>query len=738
MKSLFENLEAEVDQNETDLRSGEIERKNLLITNENLVAECLSKDVFYTATDSVLNVSRFSDLHDAFTSAQKRIADLESENFNLRNKIQHDDHDSMIKHFSKLEVEHFNLQLKYQNLKERFGNKKPVTSSDAPSFDSLDADPTLDLKVLVSQNKDLTANLNALYDLNGRFRAENAKAQLKDNSKCVTIPDSKPKVLAPETLHEIVEEAKVERPLDTSLVSTFHYTQHSQELLEYVIDTCPKDFSPRDKQNASTNSLRKKRVTFVEPCKTSTHNTPPQVEHQKINLTNGPGIPSTGVKGASAASRSKPRSNMKKDRTLPAKSTLKQVEAHSRMNKSNEKQKNHQFPTTKVWRVKQVKQVWKATGKLFTTIGHQWRPTGRLLLLGDHCPLTRNTPPKVLPTKQWKPTGRLLPLGRQCPLVRSTALKSDCMPADPQETIAPFVQIVLWYLDSGYSKHMTGDRSRLRNFVKKFIETVIFRNDHFGAIMGYGDYVIGGNLEVTFRKHTCFVKNLDGVDLIKRSRGTNLYTISVDDMMRSSPICLLSKASKNKSWLWHRRLNHLNFGTLNDLARKDLVRGLPRLKFEKDHLCSACQLRKSRKATYKPKTINTIMEVLHTIHMDLCGPMRVQSINGKKYIQVIVDDYFRFTWVKFLRSKDETPAFVINLLKQLQVGLNKTVRFIWTDNGTEFVNKDLIDYYENIGITHEKTVPRTPQQNGIVERRNRTLVEAGRTMLIFSKAPLFL
>ncbi|GJX65640.1 hypothetical protein Tco_0299983 [Tanacetum coccineum] len=209
MKAVFENLEAEVDQNETDLRSGEIERKNLLITNENLVAECLSKDVFYTATDSVLNVSRFSDLHDAFTSAQKRIADLESENFNLRNKIQHDDHDSMIKHFSKLEVEHFNLQLKYQNLKERFGNKKPVTSSDAPSFDSLfvigklneqiqsrgnmirelkekisrltkknsDTDPTFDLKALVSQNKDLTAKLNALHDLNECFRAENAKVK---------------------------------------------------------------------------------------------------------------------------------------------------------------------------------------------------------------------------------------------------------------------------------------------------------------------------------------------------------------------------------------------------------------------------------------------------------------------------------------------------------------------------------------------------------------------------------
>ncbi|GKA25534.1 retrovirus-related pol polyprotein from transposon TNT 1-94 [Tanacetum coccineum] len=124
--------------------------------------------------------------------------------------------------------------------------------------------------------------------------------------------------------------------------------------------------------------------------------------------------------------------------------------------------------------------------------------------------------------------------------------------------------------------------------------------------------------------------------------------------------------------------------------------------------------------------------------MDLCGPMRVKTINGKKYILVIIDDHSRFTWVKFLRSKDETPEVVIKFLKQIQVGLNKTVRYICTDNGTEFVNKDLTEYYERVGIFHQKTVPRTPQQNGAVERQNRTLVEAARTMLIFSKAPMFL
>jgi transposase InsO family protein len=130
-----------------------------------------------------------------------------------------------------------------------------------------------------------------------------------------------------------------------------------------------------------------------------------------------------------------------------------------------------------------------------------------------------------------------------------------------------------------------------------------------------------------------------------------------------------------------------------------------------------------KKHTHKPKFVNSIMEVLHTLHMDLCGPMIVQSINGKKYVLVVVDDYSRFTWVKFLRSKDETPEIIIRLIKQLQVRLNKTVRFIRTDNGTEFVSKHLTQFYEGVGIIHENSVPRTPQQNGVVERRNRTIVE---------------
>ncbi|GKB91354.1 retrovirus-related pol polyprotein from transposon TNT 1-94 [Tanacetum coccineum] len=304
-----------------------------------------------------------------------------------------------------------------------------------------------------------------------------------------------------------------------------------------------------------------------------------------------------------------------------------------------------------------TKQVWKATGKLFANVGYQWRPTGKKFALGELCPLTK--------------------LSVQC------------------RTCHPLV--------SGLKLFKTYDGE---SFKAQELCGKVHRDRQF----------CDSSLEVAFRKHSCFVRDINGADLLKGSRSTNLYTISIDDMMKSSPICLLSKASKSKSWLWHRRLNHLNFGTINDLARKDLVRGLPRLKFEKDHLCSACQLGKSKKLSHKPKSENTNMEVLHSLHMDLCGPMRVQSIKGKKYILVIVDDYSRFTWVKFLRSKDETPEFIINFIKQIQVGLNKTVRYICTDNGTEFVNQVMSEYYEGVDVFHQKSVPRTPQQNGVVER----------------------
>nr|GFA82666.1 putative ribonuclease H-like domain-containing protein [Tanacetum cinerariifolium] len=220
--------------------------------------------------------------------------------------------------------------------------------------------------------------------------------------------------------------------------------------------------------------------------------------------------------------------------------------------------------------------------------------------------------------------------------------------------------------------HMTRDCSQLTNFVNKFLGTIKFRNDHVAKILGYGDYQIGNvtisrvyyveglkhglfsvrqfcdYLEVAFRQHTCFIRNLKGVDLLTGSRANNMYTRSLRDMMASSPICLFSKASKTKSWLWRRSLSHLNFGAINHFARQGLVRGLLMLKFKKDHLCSACAMGKRKKKPHKPKSEDTNQEKFYLLHMDLCGSMRIASVNEKKYILVIVDDYSRFTWVKCL------------------------------------------------------------------------------------------
>nr|GEW51441.1 retrovirus-related Pol polyprotein from transposon TNT 1-94 [Tanacetum cinerariifolium] len=287
---------------------------------------------------------------------------------------------------------------------------------------------------------------------------------------------------------------------------------------------------------------------------------------------------------------------------------------------------------------------------------------------------------------------------------------------------------------SGCSKHMTGNLQLLRNFVKKFTRTVRFGNDHFVAITGYGDYIQGnltichayyveglgynlfsvgqfydGDLEVAFRSNTCYVQNLEGDGLLTGSRDSNLYTIFIFKMVASSPVCLMSRATSTKSWLWHCRLSHLNFGTINQLTSHDIVDRLLKFKYNKDHLCSTCEQGKSKKASLPPKLVPSTESKLELLYMDLCGPMR-----------------------------DEAPNMIVDFVNQVQRNLKAQILMIRTDNRTEFNNEKLRAFYAKLGIVHQTSIARTPQQNGVVERRNRTLIKAARTMLIFSKAPEFL
>nr|GEV33688.1 hypothetical protein [Tanacetum cinerariifolium] len=294
---------------------------------------------------------------------------------------------------------------------------------------------------------------------------------------------------------------------------------------------------------------------------------------------------------------------------------------------------------------------WKPTGKMFTKTGYTWRPTGRTFtIVGNACPLTRITPTTEVPPR--KPT--VLETDTPKPVVtlvysRKTRKYKTNVPVSKPNIIK-----------SISANNKKPNRSQLTSFVNKFLGTVKFKNDHVAKILGYVDYQIGNvtisrvyyveglghnlfsvgklcdlNLKVAFLQHTCFIRNLE--------------------------------------------------------ARHGLVRGLLKLKFQKDHLCSGCAMGKSKKKPYKPKSEDTNQENLYLLHMDLCGPMRVTSVNGKKM-----------------------------------------------DYGTEFVNQTLHEYYEMVGMSYETSVTRSPQQNGVVKIRNLTFIEAAHTMLIYGKALLFL
>nr|GEY24707.1 retrovirus-related Pol polyprotein from transposon TNT 1-94 [Tanacetum cinerariifolium] len=214
-------------------------------------------------------------------------------------------------------------------------------------------------------------------------------------------------------------------------------------------------------------------------------------------------------------------------------------------------------------------------------------------------------------------------------------------------------------------------------------ENILITRVYFVEGLGHNLFLVGhfcdSDLEVAFRRNACFVRNLEGVDLLKGDRSTNVYTINLHDMASASPICLMARASSTKSWLCHQRLSHLNFDTINDLAENDIVLGLLKLKYHREHLCSSYEQGKSKRASHPPKPVPNSRQRLHLLHMDLCGPLRIDSINEKRYVLVIVDDYSHYTWVHFLRSKDEAPEVIKTFLKRITV-LLQTKKIMETMN----------------------------------------------------------
>ncbi|GJX37547.1 retrovirus-related pol polyprotein from transposon TNT 1-94 [Tanacetum coccineum] len=462
-------------------------------------------------------------------------------------------------------------------------------------------------------------------------------------------------------LRGIVEQAKAKQPLDKELDFSCKHAQRIQELHEYVQDTCPNAIKLNEKKVDVTPKNKVKKVRFAEPL-TSSSNIK-QVESSTTSDSNTPVLSPTGLKCSTSNYGSKPTCNKKNDR-ISRTPSRNMKNKHSLLN-ANSKPICATYKKTmfdgvhdmcllnfvenvnshpKSAKKHKKQNIWKPTGHVFTKVGVKLKPTGRTFtIVGNSYPLTRITSTNVVPPK--KTTFTQLKHKNQS--LKSIAGNLKMLNVGSSKTAK-----IVESRNANHSEpnHIWGSNATDIPSSSFLVMTVRFGNDHIARIMGYGDYQLGN---VTISR-VYYVEGL-GYNLFSvGSQDINLYTIYVDGMLKTSPICLLSKASKTKSWLWHSRLSHLNFGTLNKQVKDGLAQGIPRLKFLKDHLCSAYALGKRMESSHQPKAKDTNQEKLYLLHIDLCGPLRVASINGK-------------------RTKDEAPKAIIKFIKNIQVRLNATL-----------------------------------------------------------------
>ncbi|XP_074313649.1 uncharacterized protein LOC141648837 [Silene latifolia] len=317
-----------------------------------------------------------------------------------------------------------------------------------------------------------------------------------------------------------------------------------------------------------------------------------------------------------------------------------------------------------------------------------------------------------------------------------------------------------WYLDSGCSRHMTGNRNQFLSLSAYDGGNVTFGDNKKGEVIGIGkvgkslshsidDVLLVKGLKhnlisisqlcdkgnkVEFHANLCYViKESTNEIVLQGKRVNNIYVADLGSIPRETIKCL--SVLQNDPNLWHKRFGHVGFSSLNKLYKLDLVEGLPSMKFEIDGVCDVCARCKHVRSSFKSKRVVSTTKPLELIHMDLCGPMRIRSRGGSLYVCVLVDDYSRFVWTLFLHAKSETFEEFLVLIKKLQNKLGHKLISIRTDHGREFENDSFISFCREHGIDHNFSAPRTPQQNGVVERMNRTLEDMTRSMLLCSELP---
>lgn len=322
----------------------------------------------------------------------------------------------------------------------------------------------------------------------------------------------------------------------------------------------------------------------------------------------------------------------------------------------------------------------------------------------------------------------------------------------------------LWYLDNGASNHMTGQLSKFRDLDRSVNGQVRFGDGSTVLIKGKGSIVLkckngderllkdvyyiptlcnniislgqlseDGNKVILNGAHL-WVYGKDGQLIMKVTRSMNrLYKIIIES---GSSECLLSKCDEN-AWLWHTRLGHVNFNAMNLMSTKQMVYGLPDIKVQSE-VCNGCLMSKQTRKGFPSQATYSANRVLEIVHGDLCGPISPATTAGNKYLFLLVDDYSRVMWGYLLKNKDESFEAFKRFRAQVENGKNRKVGIFRTDRGGEFTSKQFISYCEEAGITRQFTAPYSPQQNGVVERRNRTVIEMARSFLKEKQLPLTL
>ncbi|KAK1630064.1 hypothetical protein QYE76_004379 [Lolium multiflorum] len=313
-----------------------------------------------------------------------------------------------------------------------------------------------------------------------------------------------------------------------------------------------------------------------------------------------------------------------------------------------------------------------------------------------------------------------------------------------------------WVLDSGCTSHMTGGKNLVKELRPNINDiTVSFGDNSTSEVLGFGKVVVAHNITLV---DVMLVKTL-GYNLLSVSalgkmgfavfidndivvllwsktlkvafvgyREHNLYVVDFSGTTTTSAMCLFGKA--DVGWLWHHRLAHVNMRTLQSLHKGNHIVGLmENVSFAKDRVCRACVEGKMHDSPHPSKTIISSKRILELLHVDLFGPVTHASLGAKKHCLVIVDDYSRYTWVYFLKTKDETQQIFIDFATEVQRQHNLLIMAIRSDNGSEFKNYTLNDFLSDEGIRHQYSAAYTPQQNGVAERKNRTLMDMARSMM---------